>query len=184
MKTMRTSTSCKQRRTVWLGCFLLSFLCLGTQPASAADDFSQIVHGIESRYHVHRNYRFLMGLAGWTVNVWHVAGAKDLKLAVFEDQRLGATGDELDQVVAGAGARGWQPLVRSVNHHSGENTLIYVRDLGKDLRVLLVDLEPNESVVLEMTVKQEKLIELIDGHRSYRMHAGAELAANQREERE
>lgn len=152
------------RRLAWCAGLLLVFLSLGSATAAAEDDFGQIVHEIEVRYHVHRNFRFLMGLAGLTVRVTHVAGAKNLKAALFADQHFDATGDELDELVMSMGSRGWQPLVRSFDHRSGEHTFIYARGTGKDLRVLLVTVERNDGVVMEMTVSQKRLIELIDRH--------------------
>ena len=180
MMTMRTSICSGARRMVWLGCCFLGLLWAGTARASAADDFGQIVHEIEARYHVHRNFRFLMGLAGLTVRMTHIAGAKDVKMALFDDQHLDTSGSELDEVVMAVGARGWQPLVRSFDRRSGEHTYIYARNAGNDLRVLLVTVEPNEGVVLEVTVNQKRLPEFIDRHQHHGLHP--ELAANEREQ--
>ena len=152
------------RRLAWCAGILLVFLSLSSATAVAEDDFGQIVHEIEVRYHVHRNFRFLMGLAGLTVRVTHVAGAKNLKAALFADQHFDATGAELDELVMSMGSRGWQPLVRSFDHRSGEHTFIYARGTGNDLRVLLVTVERNDGVVMEMTVNQKRLLELIDRH--------------------
>ena len=179
MTTIRTSINGNLRRAAWLAFVLLSFLCAGTMTASAAtdDDFGQIVNRMETRYHVRRNYRFLMGLAGMTVRMTHIAGARDLKMALFVDQRLEAGGAGLDEVVLSMGARGWQPLVRSFDRRSGEHTFIYARNQGKNLRVLLVTVEPDEGVVLEVTVEQDKLFEFIDRHQ----HHGARVAVGREE---
>ncbi|HEY6273886.1 MAG TPA: hypothetical protein VIX19_18045 [Terriglobales bacterium] len=159
------------RRLAWPACALLFFSWAGTATACADDDFGQIVHEIEARYHVHRNLRFLMGLAGLTVRVTHVAGARDLKAALFENQPFDATGAELDDLVISAGARGWQPLVRSFDRRSGEHTFIYARNAGKNLRILLVTVEPNEGLVLEATVNQSKLLDFIDRHQHHTLIA-------------
>lgn len=176
MTTMTTLISRSRSKAAWIGCCLLSFLWAGTGTARA-DDFGQIVHEIEARYHVHRNYRFLMGLAGLTVRMTHIAGARELKMALFESQRLDPTVPELDELVLSMGARGWQPLVRSFDRRSGEHTFIYARNAGKDLRVLLVNVEPNEGVVLEVTVSQKRLLEFIDHHQHQGMHMAANLDA-------
>lgn len=169
---IRPSFRNHSRRAAWCAGLLLVFLSLGTANAAAEDDFGKIVHEIEARYHVHRNFRFLMGLAGVTVKMTHVAGAKNLKAALFADQHFDATGAELDELVMSMGSRGWQPLVRSFDHRSGEHTFIYARGTGKDLRVLLVTVEPNDGVVMEMTVNQKKLLEFIDRHN----HGGTHIA--------
>ena len=177
MTTIRMSVN-NPRRIVWLAGFFLSFVSMGTATAHAADDFGPIVHEIEARYHVHRNLRFLMGLAGLTVKMTHIAGTRNVKIALFDDQRLDATGSELDELVMAVGASGWQPLVRSFDHRSGEHTYIYARNEGRDLRVLVVSVEPNEGVIVEVTVNQKKLLEFIDRHHLHGVHRTGELAAN------
>jgi hypothetical protein len=167
MTMIRTLISSNFRRVAWPACALLLFSWAGTATASAEDDFGQIVHEIEARYHVHRNLRFLMGLAGLTVRATHVAGARDLKAALFENQPFDATSAELDDVVIKAGARGWQPLVRSFDRRSGEHTFIYARNMGGKIRILLVTVEPNEGLVLEATVNQAKLLDFIDRHQHH-----------------
>ena len=133
------------------------------QRASAKDDFGKIVHHIETQYHVHRQHRWVMGLAGFTVKFWHFAGIKSFKGAIFENQPFvnAASDTRFDEIVRAAMDSGWQPMVQSWDRHTGEKTYIYAQDLGKDLRVLVVNLEPNEAVVLQVKVDQKKLGDFI-----------------------
>ncbi len=131
-----------------------------------ADDFGNVVHHIEARYHVHRQYRFALGFAGLVVKVWHVGGVKSLKVALFENQRMAnsATDGELDEIVQRAGGNGWQPIVRSYSRRTGEHTFVYAKDLGKDVQLLVVNVEPNEAVVVQVKVNPDKLFQMIDGN--------------------
>jgi hypothetical protein len=141
------------------------------QKASAKDDFGKIVNHIETQYHVHRQHRFVMGLAGFAVKFWHFAGVKSLKGAIFENQQFvnAASDTRFDEVVRGAMESGWQPMVQEWDRHSGERTYIYAQNLGKDLKVLVVALESNEAVVIQVKVNPDKLKEFITeagvGHR-------------------
>jgi hypothetical protein len=150
---------------------MFTFACLmllgpftTAQKAFARDDFGKIVHHIEANYHVHRQHRWVMGLAGFTVRFWHVAGVKSLKGAIFENQPFvnAASDTRFDEVVRAAMDSGWQPLVQSWDRHTGERTYIYAQDLGKDMKVLLVSLESNEAVVLQVKVDPKKLNEFIE----------------------
>src|SRR5689334_24989687 len=134
------------------------------QNAFAKDDFGRIVHHIEANYHVHRQHRWVMGLAGFTVKFWHIAGVKSLKGAIFENQPFvnAASDTRFDEIVRAAMDSGWQPMVQSWDRHTGEKTYIYAQDLGKDLRVLVVNLEPNEAVVLQVKADQKKLGDFIE----------------------
>ena len=149
---------------------LAAFFAL-PQSASANDDFGKIVQHIETQYHVHRQHRFIMGLAGFTVKFWHFAGVKSLKGAIFENQQFvnAASDTRFDEVVRAAMESGWQPMVQSWDRHSGERTYIYAQNQGKDLKVLVVVLESNEAVVLQVKVNPDKLTGFIReagaGHR-------------------
>lgn len=138
--------------------------------AAASDDFGRIVHHIEANYHVHRQHRWVMGLAGFTVKFWHVAGVKSLKGAIFENQPFvnAASDTRFDEVVRAAMDSGWQPLVQSWNRHSGERTYIYAQEVsskskkGSDMKLLVVSLERSEAVVLQVKVDPRKLDEFME----------------------
>ena len=145
---------------------VLAGLALPAQ--AAADDFGKIVHHIEANYHVHRQHRWVMGLAGFTVKFWHIAGVKSLKGAIFENQPFvnAASDTRFDEVVRAAMDSGWQPLVQSWDRHTGERTYIYAQEVaskkGSDMKLLVVNLESNEAVVLQVKVDPKKLNDFIE----------------------
>ncbi|HEV7675095.1 MAG TPA: hypothetical protein VGQ12_11250 [Candidatus Angelobacter sp.] len=143
---------------------MVAALLAPAQNAFAKDDFGKIVHHIEANYRVHRQHRFVMGLAGFTVKFWHFAGVKSLKGAIFENQSFAnaASDTRFDEIVRAAMDSGWQPLVQSWDRYSGERTYIYAQDLGKDVKVLLVNLESSEAVVLQVKVDSKKLNDFIE----------------------
>lgn len=147
---------------------LVAALVAPTQNAFAGDDFGKIVHHIEANYHVHRQHRWVMGLAGFTVKFWHVAGVKSLKGAIFENQPFvnAASDTRFDEIVRAAMDSGWQPMVQSWDRHTGERTYIYAQEVsskkGKDMKLLVVNLESNEAVVLQVKVDPQKLNAFIE----------------------
>jgi hypothetical protein len=159
----------RKNRAYWIA-GLLSLLCgLGwLAPAAAAnsDDFGNIVHHIEAEYHVHQNYRFLMGFAGVMVKASHFAGAKEFKAAIFEDQNLFRSEPDtrLDEIVQSAGKSGWRPLVKSFSRHGAEHDYIYVQGQSKGLKLLLVTVEPDEAVVVQLKIDADKLSDFINEH--------------------
>jgi hypothetical protein len=145
----------------------LAGLALPAQ-AAASDDFGRIVHHIETQYHVHRQHRWVMGLAGFTVKFWHFAGVKSLKGAIFADQPFvnAASDTRFDEVVRAAMDSGWQPVVQTWNRHTGERTYIYAQEVsskkGSDMKLLVVSLELNEAVVFQVKVDPKKLDEFVE----------------------
>jgi hypothetical protein len=142
---------------------------LNTDTVFAYDDFGRIVNHIEVNYHVHRNYRFVMGFAGLVVKFWHIGGVKSFKGAIFENQRLndprlvrGASDATMDEIVQRAGQSSWRPVVRSYSRRSNEHTYIYAQDAGKDLKLLIVNVEPNEAAVIQVKVDPDKLDQFLN----------------------
>ena len=136
-------------------------------PAPAyADDFGDIVHHIEARYNAHRNYRFLMALAGFTVKLWPGTGVRDVKIAYFENQNLFPSDPdkELDQILQSAGKSGWHQMVKSNSRRRGELSYVYAHPSGKDLKLLVVNLEHNEAEVIEVKIDSDKLEKFIAEH--------------------
>ena len=154
----------RNSKTLTFACLILTALLAPAPSAFARDDFGKIVHHIEANYHVHRQHRFVMGLAGFTVRFWHIGGVKSLKGAIFENQRFtnAASDTRFDEIVRAAMDSGWQPLVQSWDRRTGERTYIYAQDLGKDMKVLVVTLESNEAIVLQVKVDPRKLDEFIE----------------------
>ena len=162
-----------RNKTLSFACGLIIVaLAAPAQNAFAKDDFGKIVHHIETQYHVHRQHRWVMGLAGFTVKFWHFAGVKSFKGAIFENQPFvnAASDARFDEVVRAAMDSGWQPLVQSWDRHTGERTYIYAQDLGKDMKVLVVNLESNEAVVLQVKVDPKKLNDFIEESSAGRHH--------------
>jgi hypothetical protein len=146
----------------------------------ASDDFSNIVRYIESQYHVHRNYPFLMGLAGLAARTWPGTGVKDVKIALFEDQHLlqSASNRELDELVQAAGNSGWRPLVKSLSRRSGDHSYIYAKPEGRYLTLLIVNVEPSEAEVVQVKIDPKQLEAFINdhnGHGSRRSHDMASM---------
>jgi hypothetical protein len=158
----------RNSKTIRFACLVVAAFLVPAQSAFARDDFGKIVHHIEANYHVHRQHRWVMGLAGFTVKFWNIAGVKSFKGAIFENQPFvnAASDTRFDEVVRAAMDSGWQPVVQSWDRHTGERTYIYAQEVsskkGKDMRVLVVNLESNEAVVLQVKVDPKKLNDFIE----------------------
>jgi hypothetical protein len=129
-----------------------------------ADDFGKIVQQIETNYHVHRSHRFLMGFAGLVVKCSSpITGVKGFKIALFEDHVFAPNpNSNLDEVIQAAGDHGWQSIVKSYSRRSDEHAYIYARQDGRDLKLLVVSVEPGEAAVIQVKINPDKLAKFID----------------------
>jgi len=154
-------TSCHRIATI-----VAASLIFALAPAQLrADDFGKIVHQIETNYHVHRKYRFVMGFAGMLVKCTsHFTGVRGFKAALFEDRHMfGPNPDSnLDEVIQAVGDHGWQPLVKSYSRHSDEHAYIYARPEGKDLKLLIVSVERAEAVMIQVKINPDQLARFMD----------------------
>lgn len=177
MKKTKTKTKTKIYAFA-AGFSILCALCWPPKQAEAAavagDDFGNIVNNIEAEYHVHRNYRFLMAFAGFTVKCFHFAGVKGFKAALFENQHLFAAQPDtrLDEIVQAAGKSGWQPLIKSYSRRNEEHNYIYVQGESKELKLLIVSVEPNEAFVAQVKIDANKLSDFINENGGQRPHRG------------
>jgi hypothetical protein len=105
---------------------------------------------------------------------------KDVKIALFEDQQVlrSASDREMDELIEEAGDSGWQPLVKSASRRSGNHVYIYARTEGTDLRMLVVNVEPNEAEVVEVKLDPRKLDEFVNQHCRRDSKPPRELAFN------
>ncbi|HLJ85890.1 MAG TPA: hypothetical protein VKZ53_03655 [Candidatus Angelobacter sp.] len=146
---------------------LCAVVLLAVNSGFAGDKtFDNVVHHIESHYHAHRTAGFLMGFAGLTVKFWHPAGVKNLKMALFDDRQfLKAEEDtQFDDVVRSALDEGWQPVVHTHSLRSGDHTYIYAHPEGKEMKLLMVVLDPGDAVVMQVRINTDQLSKFVKDH--------------------
>jgi hypothetical protein len=152
---------------------LVLILCASTFALGADPEFKGIVHSIEHTYGVHHMHIPFLGLAAFFARP---AGVHGLKLAVFEGFQPSNDSQDVRRLVESSLGPGWYPFVRvqSKGKHDGETTLIYTYPCGNKLRMMIVNLEPSEAVVLKMELSEhaiEKWLkepgEQADGHTSH-----------------
>ncbi|HYM78651.1 MAG TPA: hypothetical protein VE377_21960 [Candidatus Dormibacteraeota bacterium] len=155
---------------------MILVLCASTFAFGADPGFKGIVHSIEHTYGVHHTHIPFLGLAMFFARP---AGVRGFKLAVFEGFQPPTDSADIRRVVESSLGPGWYPFVRvqSRSKQDGETTLIYAYPCGDKLRMMIVNLEPSEAVVLKMELSEhaiEKWLkepgEQADGHSSHHPH--------------
>ncbi|HEX8336668.1 MAG TPA: hypothetical protein VF621_08055 [Pyrinomonadaceae bacterium] len=136
---------------------LLLAAALSAPATARADDFDAVVKNVRAACGGKKVRIPFLGLMGFATKVVRPAGVKSFKLAVFED--LTRSGD-----VAGLGAAigqtlgpGWRPLVRVRSGRGAEQTHVYVRDAGDNLKVMVVTLDGRQATVIRAKVNPEAL---------------------------
>lgn len=136
---------------------LLLTLVLSTPATARADDFDAIVKHVRAACGGKKVRIPFLGLAGFATKLVRPAGVKSLKLAVFED--LTRTGDMsgLGAAIGQSLGPEWRPLVRIRSGRGAEQTHVYVREAGDNLKVMIVALDGDQATVIRAKVNPEAL---------------------------
>ena len=146
-------------------------------PARAGDrDFDHLVHQLEGQYGKRKLSIPFFGFANFVVRVARPAGARDLKVAIFEDidGRRHPRVDELDAWTRTLAAGSWKPFVRVNERRSGERVQVYSRRRGtNDWELLVATLERSEAVLARVRVNPEELARWVNRPAQMARHGGS-----------
>jgi hypothetical protein len=143
--------------------FALGAALLPAAPARAG--FSEVLHALEERYHVHESYPLLFGLARAAVLIARPEGVSDLQLATFEGQRLADSAGVAAIMRAHAG-EGFQPIVQTWSRRSGgEHSLIYAHpETDGRVAMMIFAQDHEDTVLLRVVVSPEKFLAAVKDH--------------------
>jgi hypothetical protein len=115
-------------------------------------DFDRIVDKVAERYHKRPGWG--CGLLSFLGRCFTPSGVHGLRMAYIEDAPE-VPAESLDGFVEGAVGSGFRPFVKVRSTRDHECVHIYTRELGREVELLLVSLEPREAVVLQMRLEPE-----------------------------
>ncbi len=133
----------------------LAVLALAAATLAAAGDaaFDALVRRVESQYAVHRTRIPMFGLANFFVKVSRPGGAKDVRLAIFED--FAVPGADFRELLAQTLGPGWRPFVQVRSER--ETDSIYVETGKGGLKMLIAAAEPRETVLMQVKLDPKAL---------------------------
>ena len=135
---------------------LLSAAVLCAASAQAVDrEFSDVVRVISEECHARPTRIPLFGMVNAFAAVVHPAGAKHVDLALFEnlnpeDRPRAGT---IQRAVGGS----WTPFIHVRSNRDRETVYVYMRQSGRDWKLLLVSLERNEATVVQLLLDADGL---------------------------
>ena len=146
----------RAKRYAVLTCLLSAFLL--SQPVTArADDFDAVVRNVRAACGGKKVRIPFLGLAGFATKLVRPAGVKSFKLAVFEDVKRSGDVSGLGAAIGQSLGPEWRPLVRIRAGGGAEQTHVYVRDAGDNLKLMVVMLDGDQATVIRAKVNPEAL---------------------------
>lgn len=136
-------------------------IMLASMPALAG--FDEVVHAVEAKTGLHREWMPGLGLARFVVWCVRPHGVSDFQLATFEGHSDRVDGDELGRLVAANAGRGFQPLVRTWSRRDGEWTYIFARPSGSGrVELLIATRDKTDTVVVRTVLNADRIAADID----------------------
>jgi hypothetical protein len=141
---------------------VLAAACLlGAASAQAADrEFTEVVHVISDEFHTRPTSIPMFGLVNLVTAAIHPAGTRHIDLAVFEHlSSHDREGRNLPESILNAVGRSWKPFVQVRSHKNGheETVLVYMRQEGKEWKLLVTAIERDEATVVQLLLNPDAL---------------------------
>lgn len=155
----------KRRSLLIQALILASLLSFAFAGVARADDkeFDAIAKHIKENYKGKRVRIPFMGLAKFGVKLIRPAGVKDFKVAIFENIESNSTSrNELSGVIRTALSQDWQPLVRIYSRSDNTQTYVYLREEGKNFKVMLVAVNNSDATVARAKFDPESLVKFLN----------------------
>ena len=157
---------------------LVVMLAISSAACGADWEFDRVVKTIEHQYGLRQTHIPLMGVANFFVKVVRPGGATGFKLAVFENLRSGERDQqELDRFMDDIGGGDLHRLLRVHSRRDGESAYIYLGNLGRTTRMLLVTFDRNEATVMQVNLDVDAMLRMLNdpgqSRQDYRRGAGS-----------
>jgi len=158
-------------------------LCASSLAFAGDPEFRNIVRSVEHTYGVHRTHIPFIGVAMFFARPYGVHG---FKLALFEGLHSPADADDLRRTIESSLGPNWYPFVRvqSKAKGEGETTLIYTYPEGNRLRMMIVNVEPSEAVVMKMELSDRAIKKWLKEPGEEADHSASRHQERQKQERQ
>jgi hypothetical protein len=140
---------------------LIASCLLTAASAEAADrEFTEVVRVISDEFHTRPTSIPMFGLVNLITAAVHPAGTRHIDLAVFEHlSDRDRQGRNLPEAILNAVGRSWKPFVQVRSRRNGreETVFVYMRQEGKEWKLLVTAVERDEATVVQLLLNPDAL---------------------------
>lgn len=158
---------------VALALLLVVFTFSATPVSAKKNEYDQIVRHLKTKYQAKKVKVPFMWLARFAVSVVRPAGVKSFSVTLFEDLKFSreTLDEEMQNAMRDSLGEEWNSLMR-VRSRNGQQVYMYMREAGKNVRIILVTIEKNNSTVVRATFNPERLAEFINDPKIFGVSLG------------
>ena len=140
--------------------FIASCLLTAASAQAADREFTEVVRVISDEFHTRPTSIPMFGLVNLITAAVHPAGTRHIDLAVFEHlSDRDRQGRNLPEAILNAVGRSWKPFVQVRSRHNGreETVFVYMRQEGKEWKLLVTAVERDEATVVQLLLNPDAL---------------------------
>jgi hypothetical protein len=145
-----------------LGCVVGLFFGCGV--ASARDrSFAAVLEGLKKNYHLKPQTVTGVWLAKCVAKVIPTPGVSKIDFVLFGEKgfRELATARDLNSQIQGLLGSGWKPFVQMNSSADREQALVFARPSGRRADLLILDVEPDDTVAVFVRVNPKGMKEIL-----------------------
>ena len=133
-------------------------LVSATLYSSAANrDFDSFVRELAHRYDVHATRIPMMGMVSLCARFATHGNVKGLRVVEFDDVKATLDGSELSSLLRNRLGPEWQPFINEHDKHGKSQSIIFVREKGDALRMIIAEYDHGELDVVRMELSGDSL---------------------------
>lgn len=154
-----------RRKRFFISFALLLFVFALSAPAVNAKDgeFDSIIKHLKTKYQAKKIRIPFLWVARFAVKIVRPAGVKSFDITLFEDLKFSrATLDEeMQAAMRNSLSLEWSPILR-IRSRTGEQVYMYMREAGKDVKIMFVTISKDEAAVIRAKFNPDKLAQFIN----------------------
>jgi hypothetical protein len=136
----------------------LLLLVSATVYSFAADrDFDGLVSEVSHRYDAHATRIPMMSFVSLCARFATHGGVKGLRIAEFDDMKATLDVSELSSLVRNHLGPEWQPFINEHDKQGKSESIIFVREKGDALRMMIADYDHGELDLVRMELSGDSL---------------------------
>ena len=139
-------------------------LCVGATNANAKPrEYEAIVRHLKTKYRAKKVNLFVMWAARAFVSMAKPAGVKSFSFTLFKDLKFSL--ETVDNEMQAAMRKSYGPEWSSIFHiksRTGQQAYLYMREVDKDVRMVLVTVDKEYAAVIRATINPDRLADFIN----------------------
>lgn len=153
------------RKRLLVSFALLLFVFALTQPTAKAKDgeFDAVVNHLKTKYQAKKIKIPFLWVARFAIKIVRPAGVKSFDITLFEKLQFSRStlDEEMRAAMHNSLSAEWSPVLR-IRSRTGEQVYMYMREAGKDVKIMFVTIDNENAAVIRARFNTDKLAEFIN----------------------